>query len=303
MRFIRAIFLLFLTVVLVGSCLPEPSRPPIPQTLAVTEPAISYGYYPLDPLPVGYWNEEKTKWLERDLSSEHILGLLPDETMRIAIGQVSAGGNISYGPAKVGKVGNSYVVILDYIKFTTDYIDIDLIDFRAADKAETVKPAKVPVYIGIGLRLTANVTVNEGSVDLGNLLVLGASAQAKQVSGTMVVQTLGISGETVSPIIPIPSEINPTTMQNSLMSIGTIKAKIYDKGTKVKPRVVGVYNNLGGGQGTINVFLSKLVERVALRVPNYIVEAEEKEAREREAKQKQAEEKEARCKEAQAKQK
>jgi hypothetical protein len=119
----------------------------------------------------------------------------------------------------------------------------------------------VPVYVGVGLRLTANVSVKEGNVDLGNLFALGVAAQAKQISGTLVIQSLGLSGEGVSPLIPIPSEINPTTIQNALMAIGAIKAKIYDGKISVVPRVVGVYNNLGGGQETINGFISTILEK------------------------------------------
>jgi hypothetical protein len=59
----------------------------------------------------------------------------------------------------------------------------------------------------------------------------------------------------------MPSEINPTTLQNAIMALGAIKAKLYDQGTSINPRVVGVYNNLGGGQETINAFISILLEQ------------------------------------------
>ena len=59
----------------------------------------------------------------------------------------------------------------------------------------------------------------------------------------------------------MPSEINASTIQNAIMALGAIKAKIYDTGTRINPRVVGVYNNLGGGQETINGFISSLLEQ------------------------------------------
>jgi hypothetical protein len=50
-------------------------------------------------------------------------------------------------------------------------------------------------------------------------------------------------------------------MQNALMAIGAIKSKIYDGNITVVPRVVGVYNNLGGGQETINGFISTILSK------------------------------------------
>lgn len=231
---------------------------PLPKTAGDPQLAPSYGYHPIDPLPVRLKAEAPP-------SNAKILDALPDETMRIAIGQIQANGGITFGPAKAGVAGNSYVVVLDYVKFETKSfgVDISVADGRktASLSAQKSPPVIVPVYVGVGLRLTANITVNEGSVDLGNLFALGAAAQAKQVSGTLVVQTLGISGESVSTIIPMPSEINASTIQNAIMALGAIKAKIYDTGTRINPRVVGVYNNLGGGQETINGFISSLLEQ------------------------------------------
>lgn len=221
--------------------------------------AQSYGYNPIDSLPVTVSPANATR--------DKKLEALPDETMRLAIGQLDGKANISFAPAKTGVAGDSYVVILDYTKFTTKPFGVKKTPIVGSDKVsvalttESNPDVVVPVYVGVGLRLTANVTVKEGSVDLGNLFALGVAAQAKQISGTLVIQSLGLSGEGVSPLIPIPSEINPTTIQNALIAIGAIKAKIYDGKITVVPRVVGVYNNLGGGQETINGFISTILEK------------------------------------------
>ncbi len=137
----------------------------------------NYGYHPLDPLPVAL-TDSKTPPLE----------LLPDETIRIAIGTVSADGSISFGPAKIGSKGNSYIVVLDYIKFGTKSLPVQLSN-KSIDGSRTATlvtdptqaNALVPVYVGVGLRLTANITVQKGDVDLGNLFALGAAAKAEKV--------------------------------------------------------------------------------------------------------------------------
>jgi len=229
----------------------------IPTTPGDPTSALEFGYHPIDSLPVGVKPDNATRAKKLDA--------LPDETMRLAIGQFDRKSGFTFGPATAGVAGNDYVVVLDYVKFTTKSFGVKKAQTAGSKMVVTVTrdpnpDVVVPVYVGVGLRLTANVHVKEGNVDLGNLFALGVAAQAKQVSGTLVVQTLGLSGEGVSPLIPIPSEINPTTIQNAVQAIGAIKAKIYDGNISVVPRVVGVYNNLGGGQETINGFISTILQ-------------------------------------------
>ncbi|PKN63032.1 MAG: hypothetical protein CVU57_21190 [Deltaproteobacteria bacterium HGW-Deltaproteobacteria-15] len=233
----------------------------VPSTLGDPRTAQSYGYHPMDPLPVD------VKY-DGTLTNARLMRALPDETMRLAVGEISGGGGITYGPATAGYKGRSYVVVLDYIKFNTKSFGVKLSSEPRGRKATLLRGANgsivpdviVPVYVGVGLRLTANVTVHEGSVNLGSLFGLGLAAEAKQISGTLVVQTLGVSGESISTIIPMPAEINSSTIQNAILALGAIKAKMYETDTDIAPRVVGVYNNLGGGTETINGFISSLLQ-------------------------------------------
>jgi hypothetical protein len=266
-------------VLSVGCVTPSILRPP--RTPGSVENAPAYGYHPIDPLPVLI----KVADGEPPPPVSKLLSVLPDETMRIAIGEVQRSGNVSYGPAKTGVAGNSYVVVLDYIKFHTQSFEVEITDTGlersltslsayywlmrdqqlrdlkppASVKTTTAKKSIVPVYVGVGLRLTATVTVNKGAIDLGNLFALGLAAQTNRITGTMVVQTLGISGQNISSLIPMPGEINPTTIQNAILALGAIKAKLYDSGTEITPRVVGVYNTLGGGPDRVNSFISTLL--------------------------------------------
>lgn len=118
-----------------------------------------------------------------------------------------------------------------------------------------------PVYIGVGLRLTATVYVIEGSVILSSLGAIAAEAQAGKLTGSLTVQTLGITGNNVSTTLPLPSEINQSTIQNAILSLGSIKAVLYDEeNTKITPRVVGIYNPVGGGKEVVNGIISVLAE-------------------------------------------
>lgn len=234
----------------------------IPTTPGDLKNAQNYGYHPIDPIPVNIERKDPS----REYTNKQLLDALPDETMRLAIGQFDGKVGLTFGTAKAGVAGNNYVVILDYIKFNTDSLPVILEKQQSSTKAsfvpgETDPDALVPTYIGVGLRLTANIAVLKGSVDLGNLFALGAAAESNKISGSLVIQTLGISGENVSSVIPMPSEINPSTIQNAILALGTIKAKMYGADTKITPRVVGVYNNLGGGAETINGFISSMLQK------------------------------------------
>ncbi|GAB5522868.1 MAG: hypothetical protein Roseis2KO_07400 [Roseivirga sp.] len=119
----------------------------------------------------------------------------------------------------------------------------------------------IPVYIGIGLRLTATVQVLKGEANLSSLGALSAGAESGKLIGTMTVQTLGVTGPKV--VLPQPSEINQTTIQNALVSLGSIRAVLSTKDDDVTltPRVVGIYNPIGGGKQVVNGIITALASR------------------------------------------
>src|SRR5262245_15034291 len=133
-----------------------------PKTSGETRQGPTYAYRPLDPLSAKLWHPERVP-----VTNCRILELLPDETMRPAVGQIDMSGNVSYGAAKAGAKGQRYVVVLDYIKSETFSRPKPSTDGGASGPV-----GLVPTYVGIGLRLSANLIVNEGNVDLGNLIAI-----------------------------------------------------------------------------------------------------------------------------------
>lgn len=228
-----------------------------------------YSYVPLDPLPVEVVGKPNCGALNREL---------PDNAVRIAVRNLSGSGNLGFGPVKLGYAGNSYRVILDYINvdvanFRFRYAGTNVLEgatpasisrvdaprlasVAGADQGEIV----IPVYVGVGLRLTADVTVHRGTVNLSSLGALAAEAEAKRVTGSLVVQTLGITGPKIQAALPLPSELNATTIQAAIVSIGAIKALMGEADTLQRPRVVGIYNPMKqSNQETINLIVAQLV--------------------------------------------
>ncbi len=119
----------------------------------------------------------------------------------------------------------------------------------------------IPIYVGLGLRLKANANVIKGSVNISGFPGIAAKASSGDIQGSLVVQTLGVSGEKIAATLPLPSELNETTFMNSILAMGAIKAQIHSSDTDRTPRVVGFYNPFGGGEEFINAMISALSEK------------------------------------------
>lgn len=116
----------------------------------------------------------------------------------------------------------------------------------------------VPVYIGIGLRLKANVTVLKGSVNLTSLPSLTAAVESGDATGTMSVQTIGISGKAARTNLLLLDKIDETTIQNAIQVLANIKASIESEDTVVTPRILGFHNTVAAGPQGINLIHSKI---------------------------------------------
>jgi len=128
----------------------------------------------------------------------------------------------------------------------------------------------VPTYVGVGFRITANVHTESADVNLGSLTSIGAAASQGKASGTMTIQTLGVNGSDITPLVPLPNKIDETTVENALLAVGQMKAQISRGDTsstatdrnrvRLTPRIVGLYNPVPGGEDVINQIVSTLMD-------------------------------------------
>lgn len=261
---------------------------PIEEAPSLGELNSAISYIPLDPLPVAIRNDKSCAGAP--VNAAALLDSLPDNAVRVSIKQVSGKGGLTLGPAAVGSEGGQYQVVLDYVNADTanirfvigmytrnadgSYSDPQPIGSNLPPGAEVLvkrvddessigsNEVVIPVNVGVGLRLTANVTVLKGSVNLASLGAIAASVEANRASGSLVVQTLGINGKQVAASLPLPSELNNTTVQNAIQSLGAIKAVIYDTAnTRIVPRVTGIYSPLQTNDPRlINAIVSQLAK-------------------------------------------
>lgn len=291
---------------------------------------VMKGYQPIDPIPLKIESDvEGLKF--RDIISE-----FPNEATRLAIGKVNQSGALTFGPFSVATKGETYSVIVDYIKYITtaipavykenrtinkylDYVknnynylnknkgpenipdklksknvlisEYTLITNHGAvqqftailenptlslqSNNELTHEVRIPVYVGIGLRIQATVTVLDDSVNLGSFYGLGVAAAQNRVRGSLIIQTLGISGENISPILPISGRINESTIQAAMQSLATIKSNIYDSKTHITPQVVafGLPYSINGSKALIESTLHttppmlKITESMEVTLP------------------------------------
>jgi hypothetical protein len=222
------------------------------------------GYIPLDGAPV-----KARTCISPTPTAIDLPDALPDIASRFAVAELTGNAGVTYGPVQVTLKGRSYRAIVDYIN-----VDVMPVKFwiRKNDKggydAETVDPstdgyikAVIPVYVGIGLRVSADIVAQEGKINLGSLAAIGASASASKLVGTITVQSLGINGKGVSAAIPLPSKLDATTVENAILAVGASRASIYDKtsgSVVLTPRIVGIYSTVGNDPKLIDAIYSEL---------------------------------------------
>lgn len=249
-----------------------------------------YTYIPIDPFPVKVVDDAVSSSPSAAapptaLTSKQVFEKLPDNAVRMSVQSLDAKGNIHYGPVAFGLYGESYRIVVDYINAdTTNFTVILKRKVGEPESANAPQPTQaeydviavssekdsnvtvasgdliynIPVYVGIGLRITADVTVSGGKANVAGLGVLGFEAEANRLTGSLVVQTLGVNGRSVAAALPIQSELNRTTTQNAIVAVGSIKALLYDGDTTVVPRIVGMYLPFEADRDLINRVISAL---------------------------------------------
>lgn len=166
-------------------------------------------------------------------NKKKILTFLPNEAVYVTVQKIDASGNISYGPASITASSGNYTVIMDYCKFTT---------LKALNGQNSCAGF---TKVGVGLRITANIQTLEAGLNTGSLFGLGLAAQLGKLKGTMSIDVIGMESSQITDLIPLPSEISPTSIQNALQALAAIKTKIYDLQTRLFPQIVAIKKSEG----------------------------------------------------------
>lgn len=167
---------------------------------------------------------------------------LDTETIRIALSKVNADASATIAVVGASVKNESYVLIVDYIKYFAHNKAIDTTPKAGQPAlAATSKPyiGHVPIYEGIGVRIRAEYKALQGGLTISGLPALSIAANANQISGRLTVQTLGVTGKDITALMPIISDISVASIQSAVQAMAAIKAKLYDPSTIAYPKIVG----------------------------------------------------------------
>jgi hypothetical protein len=227
----------------------------------------------------------------------NLLKGLPDNAVRMLIETFDGKGNVTYGSSKLATNGEIYRVTVDYINADTRNmlfwvrkeaytypvtpsskrraipmsLDMEKNGYAVGSEIYTVhrvsgvgtrpddfEEFNLPIYIGVGLRVTANVEAIGSKANISGVGVIGAEAEANRLRGSLIVQTLGVNGKSITSALPIQSELNRTTAQSAIVAVGSIKALLHADETDTSPRVVGIYLPFAGSKALVNNIISEI---------------------------------------------
>jgi hypothetical protein len=312
-------------VLLLGGC--ASTGLSLPKTQG--ERAASYGYVPLDPLPietVGLGDKCKGRF-SGNVGNDVFLPMtqaLPDVAVRFAVAEFKADTGLEFGPAALTTKNKNYRAVLDFVNSDSvtvrflirkvAIVDGTEIYFHLSDDIDKAKPGLVygyqaklipdqpnfesesqfslnpaqvnalrgedllnakgwtevafPIYIGVGFRLTADFQALQGKVALGGLGAIGANADANKLTGSMTLQSIGVNGLGTTTALALPNKLDQTTIEQSILAIGTGRALIYtdkeESKVRLSPRVIGLYSPIGSDPRMVNAVYSELS---TVRVP------------------------------------
>ena len=226
-----------------------------------------YRYVAIDPLPVSF-DQNFSGCPAPSGAQPGLMDALPDLASRVSTEDITGEASGSVPGVSVSGSGRSFRVTQDFIAYDTARLRFEVppellqadasaparaasrqapaTQIRALEENQQVSNARnhvitVPVYVGVGLRLTSNLQVRSGKVNLSDLGALSAAVRADRVRGDLVSQALGLGGPKVVSSVPLPGELNSTTIQAATVAMGQIRMLLYDAETRRWPRVVGIH--------------------------------------------------------------
>ena len=202
----------------------------IPENVALSIPgdATPLEFVSIDPSSSPWYEKETSTGVKKifweELTNAKANADLPLERSFVSIKKETAEGSIGFASARFTSEAGKYKTILDYAKY----------------RDERMGEEKRPVRVGVGMRIIANVTTTKANIDLGSLFAIAFAAKAGYLTGQIEVVKIGIDSSELNMILPPPTDINDTSLQNALQAVAAVRAKLYDADTKLRPHILAV---------------------------------------------------------------
>lgn len=130
--------------------------------------------------------------------------------------------------AKVGK--GSYVITFDYVNSSTQEVVFDEAKRRVALGK-----------IGVGVRITAEITTKTNDINISGLIPLGVAYQSNNISGGIYFKAFGLNNDKVPSLIPVDmQELNAAGLQKAFEAAATVRVLMSLDETSLEPYLIGV---------------------------------------------------------------
>lgn len=191
----------------------------------MTPEYISANSYTSDFQPIPPIRTDKLSYKDKDEKIANLTGF----SSYVTIERISADGKIEYSKAAtITGAAGSYKVIMDFIAY--DIVPIN------DNKNNLIAYGRE----GAGLRVTANISTVDGGINVSGLSNLAVEAKASRLSGTLLVDVIGISSTDILNLIPLTAEIDQSSITAVLQALASIKTKILDNETVLTPYLISI---------------------------------------------------------------
>ena len=153
-------------------------------------------------------------------AKDAVLSELVNHEVYVRTYSLDADGKISFVAGNVAGKGKRVVVQQDYLNYKIVQVD-------GRDRK-----------VGITLRVQAELVTKSAEVNLNGLFAIGLAVRAGSAAGTLRICAYGLAGEPINSLIPMPSDITESSLQNAMQAVASLKAKIYDPKVSVLPQVI-----------------------------------------------------------------
>lgn len=207
-------------------------------------------YVNVDEIPQTFWARKYVKTVKNEIQSRPILEALDS-------GDLVVGYDVrSTEPIEVtGSITTS-----DTARYQS------AINSPDALRAAVYDELTIPIYVGIGVRLTADVQALQAGVALNSIGGIAASAERNALAGNLTIQTIGASGSTIATSLPLPNKMDQTTAENAIIGLATTRSRIYtsdgESNTVTRtPRVVALYSPVVADPRFVSAVYSQLAKK------------------------------------------
>ena len=185
-------------------------------------------YIAIDPRSSPWFEKDTStgakKYYWDDLKNSEANSNLPLERSFVSVLKLDGSVNAGFISSKYSAAAGRYKTTLDYAKFRDDVMGNQ----------------NIPVRVGVGVRIVADISTTKADIDLGSIFAIAFAAKAGYLKGQIEVLKIGMDSPSFSLVLPPPTEINDTSLQNALQAVASIRAKLYDSDTKLTPHILAV---------------------------------------------------------------